>query len=631
MSFVCGLFERNGKRADEGEIDKMIEAGLTLNEESISHLLSPPCVKQLDNAIAGVTTWPHSRGTQLGSPVHLEGNLLTWTGRLDNRDELVGELNERGASLTQTVTDDEIVAWGVYLFGCEVYVKKMIGDYAFAVVENNKNEVFFARSPFGVRELYYLVSASRTAWASNLAQIIPILTETIDEKHLKVYIAEYLCCTAKGRMAHTPYRNVYKLLPGRFLRISTGGLTSGEIWSPDETKAERYSKNEEYEERFRQLLSTAIRRRLSSCGSNGIQISLSGGLDSSTIACMIGHMRENGESLPKIRLFTNVYPGQGDESEYARTVAKQTTFPLEIASSIERNWLLKGCDSLQRLPEPQESILENRIGLEEELKQSSLTPYMTGLGGDQILTGDLIYLAGYLKKWKMTTFFNQIRQLSQISKQSVVSLAVQYGLKPVLDRSQVQFRRRGIAFRITTETFRKQYTLKERLESRYLPVVFSDPSAQDDYENLLSVHQWSCPGFSILDTRTPYLDIDLVEFCLTLPGKLRNDGLRDRVIMRRAMEDILPPRILHRRSGGSTEDSITFGLNKEWHRIESRLGNFYLAQLDIISNENLEILLRRAKAGALRYDVISAIQILTLEFWLETILGHESNSTFHRH
>ena len=628
MSFICGLFERNSKRVEAYDIDRMIKAGLTLNDTRIGHLLSTPYVKHLDRVIAGVTTWPYCRGTQLGRPVSLGGNLLTWNGRLDNRDELVGELNEKGASFTQTVSDDEIVAWGVYLFGCEVFIKKMTGDYAFAVVESNKNEVFYARSPFGVREMYYLVTASRTAWASNLAQILPILTETIDEEHLKVYIAEYLCCTVKGRMMHTPYRNVYKLLPGTFIRISTGGFTTGEIWSPDETKAEHYTTNEEYEDRFRQLLSTAIRRRLVSCGRNGIQISLSGGLDSSTIACMIGQMRESGESLPRIRLFTNVYPGQGDESEYARTVADRTSLPLEIATSIEKNWFLKGCDSLQRLPDPQESILESRIG-PEEIDQDSLSPYMTGVGGDQILTGDLIYLAGFLKKWKIPTFFNQIRQLSQLSKQPIASLVVQYGLKPVLDRSQFQFRRRGIAFDITTEAFRKQYSLMERLKSRYIPVVFSDPSSQHDYESLLAVHQWSCPGFSIFDMRAPFLDIDLVEFCLTLPGKLKNDGLRDRVIMRRAMKDILPFKILHRRSKGSTEDNITVGLNKEWHRIESRLGHFYLAKLDVISNENMEILLRRAKAGALRYDVLSGIQILMLEFWLETVLGSESESTFH--
>src|SRR5580698_1393748 len=204
------------------------------------------------------------------------GFILTWDGRLDNRDELIPKL--RG-DLDAEPTDVAIVAASFDRWEENCFLR-FIGDWAVSVWKPEQRELILAIDYMAIRHIFYYPKQGCVWWASDLA---PLVLQSGDKFNLDDdYIAGYFAHDPDAHL--TPYREIREVPAGRFIRIRDGKLLVERYWRFSPKSRIRYKTDREYEEHFRHVLRQSVRRRLRSDSS--ILAELSGGLDSSSIVCM---------------------------------------------------------------------------------------------------------------------------------------------------------------------------------------------------------------------------------------------------------------------------------------------------------------------------------------------------------
>ena len=206
---------------------------------------------------------------------------LTWDGRLDNRADLIRELND---AVTLNSTDVEIVAavferWGDKCLG------KLIGDWALSIWSPRERSVLLAKDPIGTKHLFYSFDDTQLSWSTILDPLVLFAgkTFTICEE----YIASWL--TNQFPATHvTPYVGIQAVPPSCSVLLRPGKHgtkhTITRYWDFNPSKRVRYCTDAEYEEHFRAAFATAVQRRLRS--DRPVLAELSGGMDSSSIVCM---------------------------------------------------------------------------------------------------------------------------------------------------------------------------------------------------------------------------------------------------------------------------------------------------------------------------------------------------------
>lgn len=255
--------------------------------------------------------------TFISEPVFNEDKtvLITCDASIYNSHELRTSLIKKGRRL-ESDTDSEVILKLYEEFGikCLEYLR---GDFAFALWDEKKNILYMARDRFGVRPLFYYQNKNGSLlFASELKALIK--TGMVEKELDLEAIYHYLFYTF-FHQPQTPLKNVRSLLPGHYLTYNPNNrnIELSEYWdvpySDNKTKDVEYLISE-----GRRILDESIRMRITKGASVGV--SLSGGLDSSTIAAKI---RSFGYPL---KTYTFGFKGEGEELnefDFARVVAKK--------------------------------------------------------------------------------------------------------------------------------------------------------------------------------------------------------------------------------------------------------------------------------------------------------------------
>jgi len=276
MSMQFGRWNFEGPAPAPEYIEK-VNATLTPYGPDSNESYSKDGVKILYRSFQ--TTKESHRETQ--PHVCASGAVLTWDGRLDNRQELIGELRD---GLTLNSTEVEIVAaaferWGDKCLG------KLIGDWALSIWNPVERSVLLAKDHIGTRHLYYSFDDKQLTWSTLLDPLVLFASKTFTI--CEEYIAGWL--TNQFPATHlTPYVSIQAVAPSCSVLLRQGkhGTTHTitRYWDFDPNKRIRYRTDAEYEEHFRSAFATAVQRRLRS--DRPVLAELSGGMDSSSIVCM---------------------------------------------------------------------------------------------------------------------------------------------------------------------------------------------------------------------------------------------------------------------------------------------------------------------------------------------------------
>src|SRR5579864_4571032 len=142
-------------------------------------------------------------------PLELGRFILTWDGRLDNR-EAIGE--RVGLVHLESVPDPVIVLKAYEAFG-ETILADLIGEFALTLWCRRNKSLLFARSSCGARPLYYVLTKDRLMWCTNFAHLVRI--SGVDLTVNNDYVLQYLVTTPD--MKHTPLANVEAIPPNHIV------------------------------------------------------------------------------------------------------------------------------------------------------------------------------------------------------------------------------------------------------------------------------------------------------------------------------------------------------------------------------------------------------------------------------
>ena len=203
------------------------------------------------------------------------GTVIVWDGRLDNRAELLKEVE----AAPDDASDLLIVASAYEKWGATC-LPKLIGDWTLAAWSPQEASLLLAKDPIGTRHLYYSVEDDGIAWSSVMDPLVLFAGHTLSLN--EEYIAGWLSYFPASHL--TPFVGIDAVPPACFVRITNKSSTRTKYWDFNFDKRIRYRSDREYEEHFRSVFTSAVRRKLRS--DRPVLAELSGGMDSSSIVCI---------------------------------------------------------------------------------------------------------------------------------------------------------------------------------------------------------------------------------------------------------------------------------------------------------------------------------------------------------
>ena len=479
---------------------------------------------------------------------------VVFHGRLDNRRELAARLDLAG---WQTFSDADLVRYA-YARWQTACADSLLGDFAFAIWDQSRRELFCARDPLGVRPLYYTVTRGRLVVGSDLLHMLaaypgpPAPNEGM--------VGEYLSGSPRSR-DETVYEGINRLPGGCSLRASADGrIDRRQYWRAGDGAELRYATDAQYAEEFRRIFLDAVRCRLPQRGAAGVY--LSGGIDSSVVA---GAIRAIGPSIPPIAFsLTFGEDPEVHERRYMRDVSAWCGIENAVTMGVERQD--HPPPPFSRDPQDWQRDLAAEAW-KGTVRARGITVALTGNGGDDTFLGSQFHYADLLRRGRVVSAVRQWRDdPAVLESPASVKEFIQFGLWPLLPSglralaSPVIRRATGdgaTAFAWIDERFSRRTDLPARLRDPY--ERRSSSSARDAIirgsfersgkELYRETAEREATELGI-DERHPFLDRRVVEFGLRLPDDQRWRGDLTRFVVRKAFEEWLPPSIRTRRSSG---------------------------------------------------------------------------------
>lgn len=515
-------------------------------------------------------TTPESLREKLPRADESSGIVITADARIDNRDDLIVAL--WGAEEpAKNVSDSQIILRAYQKWG-EECPEKLIGDFAFGIVDLRRHRVFCARDASGDRPFYYYLSERVFVFGSEIRALfaLPEIPRQLNE----TMVGDFLIGMFDDQVI-TFYKEILRLPPGHSITIGPDWSRIQCYWSLDPGKELLLGSDEQYADAFREVFIEAVRCRLRSA--YRVASTLSGGLDSSSVTCVardILAQSGNGQ-LPTVSLVYDKVP-ECDESNYINAVIAQ--------GGIEPHYFHG--EQVGPLPYVNCDPWEHDDPFDAPSSYSaSLAKFALGLGFRIALDGvdgDTTVCHGY---GHLSELFRAGRWSALIREAHALSGSLQCGFWGLMWRQAVRphtparIRRtwRFLSGRgerpwgrdtFINRDFAARIVLKERfhdLQAHWLrppecsrlahwyEVTWGGITNQIESMNKVSAR------FE-MELRHPFRDRRLMEFCLALPPDQKLHKGLTRMVMRRAMRGMVPEKIMRRGDKVDFRPSISYWL-----------------------------------------------------------------------
>ena len=500
---------------------------------------------------------------------------LVVNGEIYNFMEL-REILEKKGHIFKSHTDIEVILHLYEEKGIDC-VNDLRGPFAFALWDEKKGRLFLARDRIGKKPLYYIFRNRTLIFGSEIKAILqdPEVMVEVNRPAISDYLSYGYTPTPE-----TMFKDIMKLPPAHFMIYENGNIRLERYWELDFSKKVSFSEGE-FCERIMNLLEEATRIRLISDVPLGVF--LSGGIDSSTVTYMMKRLNSGPVKTFSIGFDEESY----SELKYARIVAEY--FGTEHHEYIVRP---KAVEVLPKLvwhynePYADSSCLPSFYV--SEMTAQSVKVALNGDGGDEGFGGYERWMAnryGELINKIPVPFRNRIIKL--IAKAIPGSLEFKdfkTRLKRFLMMVEEPYNKRHYNWvtifrdnekeQLFSSEFKKEIGLKDSFS--YLEKAFEECSAKDIIDmvmcvdiktNLLDdllVKMDVATMANSLEGRSPFLDHKVMEFCASMPSRMKVRGMVLKYIIKKALRSKLPEEILSRGKMG-------FGVPLDnWFRNELR-------------------------------------------------------------
>lgn len=554
--------------------------------------------------------------------VSRRGFVLTWDGRLDNRDELMIELRGWFEDLP---TDAAIVAAAFDRWETDCF-RRIVGDWAVSVWKPKERELVLATDYMAIRHLFYNLKKDRIWWSTDIAALV-LLSD--DKFHIHDdYIAGYFARDPDPRL--TPYREIQQAPPGHVLRIRGGNASFRRYWRIDSRSCIRYKTDSEYEEHFRHMFRQSVRRRLRS--DSPILAELSGGLDSSSIVCIADDiLTKEGAPTPRVDTLS-FYDKTEPDGEDWTYFQKVETYRGRIGHHIDASTLGSAPSPLAY---PEFSASPGNLGAGRQLEaerarfvqQGGYRAVLSGIGGDEFMGGipdPTAHLSDLMVQFKLISLAKQLTAWSLVKQRPWIQL-VWKSLVGLLPASLGQY----VATQAKVESWiKKDFARRTRLGVRLLDV--------DEHFGLwLPSRRYYAGGvvamgnklaksnatkMALEEIRYPYLDQNLIEFIASIPAdQLLRPGER-RSLMRRSLIGLVPQDILSRKTKQFGARTPVAALEKNLDQLRLVFKSSLASDFGYISQDRFIETLDAARNGK-NVHIVCLLKTVALELWLRDMVS----------
>ena len=456
--------------------------------------------------------------------------VIVYNGELYNTDSLREELKADGFHF-RGHSDTEVVL-KTYIKYKEECAKKLNGIFAFSVFNTDDKSVFLCRDRIGVKPLFYYEYNGGLLFASEIKALLAsgVVKPEIEEQGL--YEIFFL------GPARTPSNGIFKgvkeLNPGECAIYKNSRLCKEKYFS---IEAKEHPDNEKQTiEKTRYLLTDAIRRQLVT--DVPMCFFLSGGLDSSIIVKTASEYNKE-KKLGKINTYSVEY---SDNQKYFKKSLFQPNADYEYIAMMSKNadtrhreiildnMLL--CDALYDSVDARDlpgyvDVDSSLILFCKEIKRD----YTVALSGE---CADELF-GGYPWYHNKNILFEDCFPWSK--SQEIRSFILKDGFLP---KGEEYVRQRYVDTINQAPKLKNDSNVDKRMrEMFYLNFYW--------FMQCLLERKDRCSMYNGLEVRVPFCDYRLVEYAYNMPWQLKAYGDREKGIVRKAFEDILPKEICWRK------------------------------------------------------------------------------------
>ncbi len=530
---------------------------------------------------------------------------LVFNGEIYNYLELRRDLEALGHCFRSHSDTEVLLAswaeWGVQS------LERLVGMFAFAVLDRQAQSLHLVRDFFGIKPLYYAAFAEGIGFASEIPVLLelPGVRRQVNPERLYRYLRFGL--TDDGHQ--TLLADIWQLPPAHYLRL--------DLTKPQLSKPQRYWKPvleptfsgsyAQAAEAVRTQFLENVRLHLRSDVPVGA--ALSGGIDSSAIVMAMRHLEPSLE----LHTFTYVADNGASEESWADLVGQAAQVKAhKVRPSAQE--LVSDLDHLVQIQgEPFGSTsIYAQYRVFRLAQEAGIKVMLDGQGADEILAGYAVYggarLASLVRqgRWAEALRFLQASRLEPALKntwKSALGFLLPPGLEPVARRLIGQelappwlnadwFAQHGVALASPRSTHGREILRAELLQSLN----------ETSLPKLLRYEDRNSMAHSI-ESRVPFLTPQLVELILRLPESyiLSPQG-QTKAVFREAMRGLVPQAILDRKDkiGFATPEQHWLGQLAPW--IEQQLDSETLTHIPALRPAALRAEFAAILAGRKPFD-----------------------------
>jgi asparagine synthase (glutamine-hydrolysing) len=620
MSAIAGIYNFAGKPVDEPTVSRIATSLIRLGPDGMSCWTSG----SIGMVYGSFHTNLESR-FETQPLVATGGQVLSWNGRLDNRDQLISTF---GNELVNDRTDVAIVMCAYHKWGID-FPGKLVGDFAVALWDPRLNTLVLTRDFVGPRTLYYHVDQSSIIWSSTLSTLIDLTNVSleIDDE----YVAGFITKLPAGDL--TPYRQFQCVPPGHALIVEPGRCRTRRFWQPEPGRSIRYKSDSEYEMRFRDLFTESVSCRLRTDGP--VWAELSGGLDSSPIVCVSEELlRQERVPAKALQTVSRVYDeaGKSDERKFIKPVEEKIgRAGLHLREDDYRLLAALPKDHVAWVPTPIANFAAYYRALDKAMKVSGSRVLLSGFGGDELQLGDgepFPELVDLLTKGHFCSLHRRLHEWSKSRKETYLEFAAQNVLSPLLPKT-LQLSRHKVFTKLLqfyNPRFVKRMDLRDRLFGPQEKFAGGTQGFNYRANYFLYTTRQLSAGFwqelCDIEFSYPFTHQPLVEFMLAIPAEQHARSNESKSLIRRAFRDLLPLELVARK-----EKRITI-----WHAASLAVAREVerIRRLITDADEIIDVYVDRkavlSSCNSMRPDVL-LLPLVPFVEWLEFFAKRKSQST----
>ena len=568
---MCGIFASLGFPPDKANIDIVSHRGPDGEGWNVFDTTRGPlALGHRRLAIIDLSEAGHQPMAYSG-----ERYWLVFNGEIYNYVELKRELEALGRVFTSH-SDSEVLLAAYAQWG-EDALARLVGMFAFVIWDAREQRLFAARDRFGIKPLYMAAGSQGIAFASEIKQLLnlPGVSHRMNVTRIRDFVASGI----SDHTSQTMFADVQQLRGGECITLDLAKWAPGQSlpvrrWYEILKSGGLQLSEREAGARFRDLLTESVQMHLRSDVPVGS--CLSGGLDSSSIVCLMDRMlREQNVNAPINTISACYKEKEVDERRFMEAVVASTRSRPHYVYPTVHDAIAQAEKITWHQDEPYGSTsIFAQWTVFSAAKAAGVKVMLDGQGADEQLAGYhggfYYYIADLVRRRKWLALARTVierRAYHGLSyAEQLRGLAVPFVPKGLLGRGKKIL---GMPDWLDSDAFRAIAGTPDAFSTALAEIGVGPVQSIGDLclaltqgSNVTMLLHWEDRNSMAhgIEARVPFLDHRLVELSIGLGDSHKIVYGDTKRVLRRAMAHVLPPQIVNRRDklGFATPEQTWF-------------------------------------------------------------------------